>query len=210
MQTLFISLIILSAIITIWSKHVLNKLLFMIFKPLTMLLIIFLLLFTWNGHAQYAFWILFGLIFSLVGDIFLMLSKKYFKYGLFAFLVAHVFYIYAFTMNVHQYNYFILSIVLIYSVLMFLYLKNSLGSNILPVAVYIIVISFMLWTAISRYLDQTNLLNLFVLTGGILFVISDTVLAINKFKKQLMFSEEIVLLTYYTAQILFVLSTITH
>ena len=210
MQLTFITLIVLSGILTIWSKHVANILPFMIFKPLTMLLIISLLLFNWNGQEQYSFWILFGLSFSLAGDIFLMLSRKYFKYGLFAFLIAHIFYIYAFTMNVYQYNYLILSSILIYAVLMFLYLKNDLGSNILPVVFYIIMISFMLWTAVSRYLFQSDLQNLFVMVGGIIFVISDSVLAVNKFKKHLKFSEETILFSYYTAQVLFVFSAITH
>ncbi|WP_236712735.1 lysoplasmalogenase [Peribacillus muralis] len=64
---------------------------------------------------------------------------------------------------------------------------------IIPVIGYVTVISLMGWTAIMSG-------NATVITGGILFVISDSILAWNKFIDVIAFSGPLIMLTYYASQ----------
>ena len=52
---------------------------------------------SFNNLSRYAGFILAGLVFSLAGDVFLMLPSDQFMAGLVSFLIAHLFYIAAFT-----------------------------------------------------------------------------------------------------------------
>src|SRR5512137_2816097 len=72
-----------------------------LFKPLTTTLVIASALWVFApSDAQYQDWILLGLLFSLAGDVFLMLGERRFLLGLASFLVAHLVYARAFTLGV--------------------------------------------------------------------------------------------------------------
>ena len=95
--TLAVSIVIsaLVAIRTAYSPA--RRRWFYVFKPLTTTLILLAALLTPAfGSSPCAIFIAAGLGFSLAGDIFLMLSDKYFIWGLASFLVAHLCYIPAF------------------------------------------------------------------------------------------------------------------
>src|SRR5258706_11528765 len=100
-MTLTLSLIaLISAIITIVAKLRENELLQFIFKPLTILAIILMVFL--NSSAPITFYqraILIGLIFSLIGDVFLIRQDRFFVQGLIAFLLGHLCYIAAFWTN---------------------------------------------------------------------------------------------------------------
>jgi iron(III) transport system permease protein len=71
-----------------------------IFKPLTTSLIILTALLLPDAvPAPYKWLIIAGLLFSLGGDVFLMLPQDRFVFGLVSFLIAHLFYIAAFTLT---------------------------------------------------------------------------------------------------------------
>ena len=69
-----------------------------LFKPLTMALIIASLALRGDAMAVApGRWILGGLLFSLAGDVALMLRRRQFTAGLALFLIAHIFFITAFS-----------------------------------------------------------------------------------------------------------------
>ena len=65
-------------------------------KPLATLLIVGMALSLSSAESAYRRWIVIGLLWSTLGDVFLMLPGDYFLYGLLSFLVAHIAYLVAF------------------------------------------------------------------------------------------------------------------
>lgn len=149
--------------------------------------------------------ILLALIFSLLGDIFLMFvdqSPHYFMLGLLSFFLAHVFYCVIFFRNRNPKNKPIglITILLIYAFGLFLLLQDHLGDLKIPVVFYIIIILMMVITAFLRREKVSQKSFIFVFIGAILFVISDSVLAVNKFYMPLPLSGISIMLTYGLAQ----------
>lgn len=205
MEKFLIPIIIITGCTHIYAKYKNLKLQEYIFKPLTTSLIIFLAFFSNSG--DYKKFIILGLIFSLFGDIFIMLSENKFVFGLISFLIAHIIYIYAFSIK----NNFILPMYLsipfvIYGLVMYLYLYKNLKELKIPVFVYISIILVMGISAFNLWYIKDNNLSLLAFIGSLLFIISDSVLAIDKFKKKMYFAQLILLTTYYTSQILIALS----
>lgn len=205
LNTIFLAIIFLFISLSIYAKHYSKKQLYIIFKPLTILLIIaFPLLGFREEYSPYAYLIITGLIFSLLGDLYLLFPDKYFTNGLYSFLIAHILYIIAFTQNVTNYNVLIILpiIIYIYVVVKKLYLK--LGKMRYPVYGYILLISSMLVYALN--FDYQSGQISFVGIGAILFTISDTTLAFNKFYKKFTNAELIILSSYFVAQLFFAMS----
>ena len=145
-----------------------------------------------------------ALFFSLLGDIFLMFGGEiYFMMGLGSFLIAHLFYIWLFKRD-FQFNWLRALPFLIITSSYFLFIKSGIEQNLLlPVAIYCLVITFMGIFAASR---KTNQYSYFiVLLGSILFIISDSLIAFNKFYTPLPLSSLWVMSTYGLAQFLIVL-----
>jgi uncharacterized membrane protein YhhN len=95
-------------------------------------------------------WILAGLGLSLGGDIALMLPGDYFVAGLALFLVAHLCYIRAFTLNGWRVSPLPSLLVGGYLMLMVALLLPVLGPMRVPVALYATVISIMAWQALEQ------------------------------------------------------------
>ena len=71
-------------------------------------------------------------------------------------------------------------------------------------AIYILLISMMAWRAVARVKflnDQWTWTGLCSSGGAILFLISDFVIAVNKFRFEVPYSHQIIMLTYYAAQL---------
>ena len=64
------------------------------------------------------------------------------------------------------------------------------------------------WMAIERFHHLPTLGTVLSMIGAVLFMISDAVLALNKFKKPFFSAEMIILSTYFTAQLLLALSVV--
>lgn len=179
-----------------------------IFKPLTTSLIILTALLLPDAvPGPYKWLIIAGLIFSLGGDVFLMLPQDRFVFGLISFLIAHLFYIAAFTRQTgFQLTPWVLAAYLVYGAAMLYLLWPYLGSMKGPVAVYMGVILVMGWQATERWLSLGGPGALLAVVGAILFVISDSTLALDKFRGQFASARAIVLSTYFAAQWLIALS----
>ncbi|MBA6154336.1 lysoplasmalogenase [Gelidibacter maritimus] len=148
---------------------------------------------------------LIALIFSLMGDVFLMFvdqSPNFFMLGLASFFLAHVFYILIFwkrrNSKINPVGF--LAILIVYAIGLFYLLKNSLGNLLIPVIFYIIIILSMAITAFLRQGKVSKISFVLVFLGAILFVISDSILALNKFYMPLRFSSVSIMLSYALAQ----------
>lgn len=152
-----------------------------------------------------------ALVFSWIGDIILMFADKgelYFIFGLVSFLIAHIIFILLFTKqekentSTNKLFWVGLIIVGIYLFGMLSLLYPSLGDLKIPVTVYAITISTMLLMAIKGYFNWKKPNNLTVLLGALIFVSSDSILAINKFHSELPKSGFLIMITYIVAQFL--------
>lgn len=145
--------------------------------------------------------------FSLAGDVYLMLPRDHFIFGLGSFLIVHVFYIFAF-MNGTGFGCtpWIIGIVLAIGIIMAVLLLPFTGKMRLPVLFYMIIILVMAWQAWERFhaIGRTN--TLLAAAGASLFVISDSLLAWNRFRRSFRSAEAIKLGAYFTAQWLIAVS----
>jgi uncharacterized membrane protein YhhN len=161
--------------------------------------------------------ILAALFFSWAGDILLMFQqndKLFFLLGLSAFLIAHIFYIIFFhgvrvRENVRG-NAWLLMIIVVYYAALIMLLSPYLGEMKLPVRVYGIVISFMLLLAMHMFFIKNKIAGRCMMTGALLFVISDSVLAINKFYQSFELAGVLIMLTYGLAQLFIVEGAIKY
>jgi len=201
--------VILSAIFCIRAKYKKSKNQLLIFKPLTIILIIIIATIFPSSEPNYKIFIVAGLIFSLLGDIFLIFPEQHFKKGLIAFLVGHVCYILAFTVSVgiHFTLWIFLPIILI-GIFYLRFILTYSGKMKIPVSIYIVIIAIMGWIAIERFNILPTFGTFLAAIGAGLFMISDAVLALNKFRKPFFSTELIILATYFTAQWLLAVSVI--
>jgi len=91
-------------------------------------------------------------------------------------------------------------ILLIYALITFYFLKNGLGNMLLPVIIYMLIILSMAATAWLRKGMVSNISYALVFIGALLFIISDSTLALNKFYQAIPQSHLIIMSTYALAQ----------
>ena len=202
---------LLSAIFCIRAKYNKSHTQLLIFKPLSLILIVLIAVVYPPIDSSYKIFIISGLLFSLVGDMFLIYPKKHFKKGLIAFLVGHVCYTIAFIVLI-DFN-FTLWIFLPIAIVGTVYLKILIpfsGKMKIPIIVYIIIIAIMGWAAMERLNYIQTLGTLLATIGAVLFMISDAILALNKFRKPFISAELIILATYFIAQWLLAVSVIVQ
>jgi uncharacterized membrane protein YhhN len=178
-------------------------------KPLTVVLITLIALQTkFPTPGVYRGLIVAGLIFSLAGDLFLMLPRDRFVRGLVSFLVAHVCYVAAFTWDgARRPSWWAAAALLAYGSLMLGLLWRRLGGLKVPVSVYVAVILLMVWQASNRWLGAGPEGSAAAAAGALLFAASDSLLAWNRFAGGFRAAQALVLGTYFTAQWLIALST---
>jgi uncharacterized membrane protein YhhN len=201
-------LALISAILHIRAESVGPKRNVYLFKPLTMICIILIALAAESRvSASYKYLIVAGLVCSLVGDIFLMLPSDRFIPGLLSFLVAHLFYIAAFASGGARLSAIWYAIpFLIYGAVMLWTLSPHLGSMRLPVVVYMLVILVMAWQALSRWLGTEQAGSAHAFFGALLFTVSDSILAVDRFRGRVAYAQFYILAMYFTAQWLIALS----
>ncbi|MFD2543022.1 lysoplasmalogenase [Lacinutrix gracilariae] len=208
-KSILLILIIISVLCTIVSSYINNSVMHYVFKPLSTILVILLpVLYAKNGLKPYKNMLLIGLVFCLIGDVFLMFDA-YFVLGLASFLIGHVFFIYAFTtINGFSTKWKTLIPLLIISGFVFLFLKDHLGNLLIPVILYITCIVLMAWQALNVYIWKKEYGFLLITIGAFLFLVSDSVLAINKFVTNFTIAQFLISSTYWSAITLIALSTI--
>lgn len=202
------ALVLVSAVAAIWSEAKGRKRVHHVAKPLTTVLIIAVAaLAAAPVPAAYKTVVLAGLVFSLLGDVALMFPDRLFIAGLVAFLAAQILYIVAFkpapgqAVPLMTFLPFVL-----YGLLMFFLLAPGLGPLKLPVLVYIGAITAMAGFAAVRYVHLGGTRPLLAFVGAVLFLVSDSALAYDRFAKKFAAARALVLATYFPAQLLIALS----
>jgi len=136
-----------------------------------------------------------GLVFSALGDFLLDYDRiNWFIFGLGSFLVAHLFYIFSlkpFTLKRLP----IIGLYCLYGVGMFSLIYGGLGYLFIPVLVYMTVLLLM---GITTLLSQKS--NTWLIIGGISFIISDSLIGLNKFYLEIPYASFWIMATYYLAQ----------
>jgi uncharacterized membrane protein YhhN len=184
--------------------------------------ILIFLLWLWTNGALHGvmLWFGLGLVFSLAGDIFLMLPKNFFLPGLVAFLLAHIMYLIGFNLSVTTISIPILFVALAFLWVAYLVFRRLLrglsacGEDKLklPVTIYATVISLMTISAMFTLANPAwSLLHAAIVTcGALLFFISDSLLAWNKFCAPSPHVDLLVMATYHLGQAGIILGAALH
>ncbi|MEC3966693.1 lysoplasmalogenase [Flagellimonas halotolerans] len=191
-------LIVISAVLAIYFGLYEHKQLFMLFKPLTTILMIALLFFTpKKSCVPLGRMATIALAFCLLGDV-LLLFEDYFLLGLVAFLLAHIFFSVAFIQYKGFYKNWIPSLILFgIGGVLFFWLRPGLGDLLLPVSIYVGIITFMALQGVGLYLRERNNTHACMAMGVLFFMLSDTLLAFAKFKAPFYLSGPLILATYW-------------
>jgi uncharacterized membrane protein YhhN len=181
-------------------------------KPLTMigLFLIFALVGRFNSLPLIFFGA--GILLSLAGDIFLLLSERWFLAGLTAFLLAHVGYVIGFNLplpNISPFWSVGIAIMLALSASRVLkrivagLMGKGLQKLAAPVVLYGTVITIMLLSALLTLfrMEWNAIAALLAALGAFLFYFSDVILAWNKFVMPIKNGRIINMVTYHLGQI---------
>lgn len=183
----------------------------MITKPLLIPSLLFYFLGT-TPSSPLNRYISIALFFSFLGDTLLMFSdgnSTFFLTGLISFLLAHMVYI---IVSMSAKNVYEKGIkpqwqdlpFLFFGLLMFSALKDGLSEMYFPALAYTVIICLMAIMARKRWKKSDNESFWLVMIGASFFVISDSILAINKFVGEFEMSDLAIMTTYLLAQFLLV------
>jgi len=177
-------------------------------KPLLIPTLILLLIYS-KTISKEKKWIVTGLFFSFLGDVFLLYeyrSPLFFIFGLASFLITHICYIiYFFRIRSPQVSLlrqhpFLAALVIVYGCGLVMLLYTSLGDLKLPVMIYAAVICTMLLCSLHVFYKTSRPANIYFVSGALLFVMSDSLLAVYKFLSPFPLSGVFIMLTYCAAQ----------
>jgi len=185
-----------------------------VFKPLIMIWIgAYFLLYSKNIDKKIVQMAVMAFVFSWIGDLLMMFSDEFgfFVGGIIAFLSAQVFYIFLFLHTIHlsgkrpylKKNPFWLLAYLAYGIIMYILFFPHL-SEVLRVAVFIYIVAILTMSALAlnRYGNGHPFSFTLVFTGSLLFVFSDSLIAVNRFLFAIPYEGLLVMTTYIGAQYL--------
>ena len=223
MKKIFLYLFILAGIGVLAADYSNAQLLYLICKPAIM---ITLGLHYWvmmrSPGKPVSTSLVLAMLFSCAGDVLLMLQSKnqnFFMFGLGAFLVAHIFYILTYKQHqsgdtTHELQglqkiRYAFPIVLSGTGLVVI-LYGRLGGLKIPVLIYAAVLTGMVLAALFRFGKTSTASFAMVFGGAILFMISDSLIAVNKFLEVLPMAGFWIMATYIAAQYLIVTGLSNH
>jgi len=187
----------------IWAVTTNNRVGELILKPLLMttLAIVYLL-----SVKKPNFWFVSALFFSFWGDVLLLFKEQYFVFGLASFLVAHILYIKitaGFLKKVAIAKIVLATAPFVLFLALFLNLIfDNLGEMKIPVIVYGITISSFGAVTFLNYISHKTTVNLWLFLGALIFISSDSLIAINRFYEAKEIYGVLIMTTYIVAQYL--------
>jgi len=173
-------------------------------------------LFAWlylnTGLQGLTLWFGVGILFSLVGDVLLMISlDRMFIFGLVAFLFAHISYLIGFQNELATVTAWSFLLIIILSVSAVRVIRRIVSSILAkgqtrlvnPVILYSIVVTVMLYAAMTTISNPTwsTSASFYVSVGAFLFYISDLILAWNKFVTPIKNGRVLNIAAYHLGQI---------
>jgi uncharacterized membrane protein YhhN len=198
-----------SASVTV-AAHALGRQAFVyVFKPLSTTLLLLLVATAPSCFSsRYAVAILAGLFFSLIGDVLLMLPSDRFRSGLSSFLLAHACYVFAFLTDSPPAAPplpFVLCLAAGGAVLPALW--SGIPRRLRPpVLAYVALLLVMAGQASSRAVHLHTPPALAACLGAAFFVLSDSLLAWNRFRRPFPAAQALIHATYFPAQWLIAIS----
>jgi uncharacterized membrane protein YhhN len=175
-------------------------------KPATLACLIAVALALDPVHSDMRTWFVIALVFSLLGDIFLMLPSDRFVFGLGAFLIGHL--AYTVGLNLHTEGLWLLAIpvpIIAASLAVRLVrgIRNSGEDSLVPpVIAYVVVIGAMVCSAVASG-------NAVAAAGALLFMASDALIGETRFVKPQVWGGLAIMVTYHVGQALLTVSLVT-
>lgn len=179
-------------------------LLIYIFKPLIIFSLLFLYVFSLPKRIK---WYVIALELSFFGDVLLLFSGElFFMGGLVSFLMAHFLFIKIVISRIKAVNFLkvlfsAIPFLAVFGLLIFT-LKDSLDEMLWPVVIYGLTIATFGAVSFLDFLNTKSKKSLLMLFGAVVFMISDSLLAINKLYNPAHILEVFVMITYVLAQYL--------
>lgn len=148
-----------------------------------------------------------ALLFSFMGDFFLIFEGElYFIVGLVSFLIAHLFFIKIVFGRLQKstISKILVSIFPFLTLFLFLifFLKDTLNELLIPVIIYGFTISIFGVVAMLDYVNTKTTQSFLMFVGALIFISSDSILAINKFYNTTQIFGVLIMITYIVAQYL--------
>ncbi|TYP99384.1 putative membrane protein YhhN [Tenacibaculum adriaticum] len=196
-------LFLIVSAIEVYAVAVNSQPLEMIFKPLLMTVLAVVYLFSVKKPS---FWFLSALFFSFWGDVFLLFKDDFFVFGLASFLFAHILYIKITTNFLKKESFAKVAVAsapfVVYLLALLLLINDNLGDMLIPVTVYGITISSFGAVTLLNYISHKSTANLWLFLGAVIFITSDSLIAINRFYEPKEIYGVIIMVTYIAAQYL--------
>jgi len=216
---LFLNLFMVVAIIHIYTLISDNEHYIMISKYLLIPMLMFHVIVNCRKDIKNALPLIVGLFFCWVGDVILIYADVYesfFMYGLAAFLIGHIFYIWSFRKYAHKTTSllkrkpWILIFPFLYTITLLTIVFSSLGDMKIPVIIYALAITAMCIASINRSGRTNQYSFLFVFAGALFFIASDSMIAINRFYSEISSASLLIMSTYIIAQYLITTGLLLH
>jgi uncharacterized membrane protein YhhN len=152
--------------------------------------------------SDYRRWITLGLLFSLLGDVLLAWPTDLFVFGLGAFLVTHLAYLKAYLSDCRRLALLPLLVALVIGAgLLSLLISHGLGPLLVPVIVYALAISTMLWRALARLGTQVPKRSaVLAAVGALSFAFSDSLIGISRFVTAFDTAPYLIIVFYWLGQ----------
>ena len=175
-----------------------------VFKPLIIFSLLFLYVFSLEKRIK---WYVMALELCFFGDVLLMFNGKlFFMAGLISFLFAHFLFIKIVISRIQKTTFTKLIVSSIPFLILFIsllqILKKSLNELLIPVIIYGLTISTFGVVSLLDYVSTKSKKSLLMLVGAVVFITSDSLLAINKFYSSNQIFEILIMVTYIVAQYL--------
>ena len=199
---LFLSAAAVSALLAILSeeRRAGRHAAFYMLKPLTTLLVLGAVVFAPDADPAYRNWIFAGLLLSTCGDIALMRSGNLaFMAGLSSFLVAHGLFVWAFLLDGFATPPLWCALPIALSAVFFVWVLPRTGELKIPVIVYAAALVGMMLAAASRAEVRDDLSGWLAVAGALLFLLSDSSLAVRQFNGAYPRAQALILSTYWLA-----------
>lgn len=175
----------------------------LLFKPL---IIPSLILLYYCSAQKRNYWYIAALFFSFLGDVFLLDKQDYFLFGVGAFLVTQLLYIKLMLGQVKDAKWVQVIFAAIpfgiYLSVFLSVLKPNLGELFVPVFVYGLSLSLFGALALLNLILKRDQWSWILFVGALLFILSDSMIALNKFHEARDFYAVSIMVTYVSAQFL--------
>ena len=191
------------AIADIFAVVIQNKTMEIVFKPLLMITLLILYLVSIN---KINWWLVLGLLFAFLGNVFLLDQQNYFVFGVASFLVTHVLYIKIIIgfLEKKSFTRIVLSTIpyMLYFIAIMYVVYESLKEMLIPVTEYGLVISIYGAVTFLNYQQEKSIANLLLLFSALFFVISDSFIILNIYHDYNKILDFFVIFLYIGAQYL--------